>query len=374
MSFLDIEVIRISKYIFTIGGIIFILSFILSIYYNWRLGRKLRSQTSWKIQMANKEILSPLTGSVSGGAFPERDDINALINKKSREYKIKRKKLYSVEDFVEEIISFLFEQQMMDPKERNELIRSLREKTSVPLSLEKEEKKMPTGYIRKLFQILGKKKYIYFQNEEKEEIKEKEMIEKRKEIKKLEFYDDFEEFKGWNKYGNGIVKQSTDFYYSGKFSLKKDINGDPHGGFKKIGINLFFEDVKGFIFTGKIYRPTIATTSLGDRLAIEDDKFNGYGFCINHSRDTIFIERRDRGKFKVISPINNINPLKDRWYGFEFHMRKEGKFILLIKDDIGGQIINVNSFIDNKYSSFNQVAVHGGFPYYIDDIKIETIL
>ena len=105
-------------------------------------------------------------------------------------------------------------------------------------------------------------------------------------------------------------------------------------------------------------------------MAIEDANFSGYGFCVNHSNNTTWIERRDNKKPTIISPIININPLQDIWYQFEFLMYKDGKFKLSIVDEKGEQKIKLNSFVDNKYLFFTQVAVHGGFPYYVDDIII----
>lgn len=329
-----------------------IIGFFISLIGNVNQFLSYRKVRAHKIGMANKEILSPLTGLVSTGAFPESEDIIALIKKKSREYKIKRKNLYSVEEVVEEIISHLLEQRMIDSTKNFELIKSFRERIHIPS--EKEEK-------------------MKIKKERKKLIAEKEK-EIKKEIKKLVFQDDFEEFKEWNNYRNGIVVQSKDFKHSGNFSLKKDLSGDPDGGFKQIGKHLGFGELKEIIFTGWIYRPLIVSPALGDRLAIEAADFSGYGFCINHSRNTVWIERRDLAKPVVISPIDNINPIRDNWYYFEFHMKNEGKFKLLILDKIGKQTIDIKSFIDNNYLFFTQIGVHGGFPYYVDDLKIETIL
>ena len=54
-------------------------------------------------------------------------------------------------------------------------------------------------------------------------------------------------------------------------------------------------------------------------------------------------------------------------------MQKEGKFRILIFDEIGGIAVDLSSFVDNKYLFFSQIAVHGGYPYYVDDLKIEVI-
>jgi len=252
------------------------------------------------------------------------------------------------------------------------LSKSIRRHT---IPIEKEEKKEEKASIQPTWLSSFKtsvKKFLKKRPSEEQAISDEKI--KREEIIKQLLYDDFKKFEGWYNFEKGIVVQLKFFKHSGDFSLKKDLHGDPNGGFKVIGTRISFEEIKKIIFTGWIYRPTIASPSLGDRLAIEDTDSNGYGFCINHSRNTVWIERRDNGKPSVISQIVNINPLKDKWYYFEFHMMNEGKFNLGILNEMRGFEVSLNSFVDNRYSSFTQVAVHGGFPYYIDEIKVEKIV
>ena len=63
--------------------------------------------------------------------------------------------------------------------------------------------------------MLRKKTSVISKEEEEEE---KEENAAKEEEKRFEFHDDFEEFTGWRDCGKGIVIQSEDFKYSGKFS------------------------------------------------------------------------------------------------------------------------------------------------------------
>jgi len=384
MNFFDIKIAEFGSYVLTLDNLILIISLILAIYFYLRQLHHARNQINWKIQMVNSEIFECFKGPALGGTFPERYHIDAIISTKSKDYKIKPKKLYSVEDVINKLISLLYEQPI-DSEVRIKWIKSLREETSVPLE-EKEKLKKENIFSRIVkflrSDLLVHRKYRPLDMEKMGKRQTKmisKILAKQKTMKEPEaikikkFYDDFEEFKGWQAYRGGTIVQSDEVKHSGNFSLKKVVNGDPHGGYKLIGELLSFDEAKEIIFTGWIYRPQLTSPNIGDRLAIENANFNGYGFTINHSRNTAWIERRDKGKPIVISPIININPLMNKWNRFEFHMKKAGKYSLIIFDEMGGMEATVSSFADNKYLSFTQIAMHGGFPYYIDDIKIEIL-
>ena len=145
---------------------------------------------------------------------------------------------------------------------------------------------------------------------------------------------------------------------------------------KKLENKIILSDKYYILFSGWIYRHFIPSPNVDDRLAIEDSNFSGYGFCINHGNNKIWIERRDNGKPTVISTICDCYVAKNKWYYFEFFM-KEASFMLRVwkeGEEIKGIIEELDSFIDMSYSSFDRIAVHGGFPYYVDDIKIEKFI
>ncbi|MDY6837821.1 MAG: nucleotide-binding protein [Thermodesulfobacteriota bacterium] len=190
------------------------------------------------------------------------------------------------------------------------------------------------------------------------------------------FYDNFEHFLGWKPFEKGQVTQSRNFSFTtgiktGNFSLKKYRANDPSGGYKKMTRSAGL----GLVFSGAIYRPSTLPAGLGDRLAIENSEFNGYGFGLLHGNNIAWIERRDRGRHRRISPNHAIEIPEDKWYQFEFHIKTDGVFDLRIYDDSGNELLGFSSNPDNSYSSFDRVVVHGGGfrPYYVDNLKVEIV-
>jgi len=184
------------------------------------------------------------------------------------------------------------------------------------------------------------------------------------------FYDQFDTFIGWSKYDEGGVSQSTEFYHAGTHSLKKHSNNDPNGGFKEIGRSIGL----GIAFSGCMYRPTKQGGGQANRLAIEDRHFNGHGFAVDNDKNTVCIERRDGGqRTRIGSEAALDSPLLDQWYRFEFYMRRGGEFGLEFHSHSGEKLVEIAAVLDSKYTEFDRVAVHGGFPYYIDELRIRTL-
>jgi len=328
----------------TITIVGFILSFLGNIT-QFRTYRKLRAQ---KIETANKEILDSLLSPVLDKSIPRRSDITNLINATSIKYKLKKKELHDINTFFDLAMKHVYDNPALQSKDKNELAKLIRGEQKIDVLQEGEERKE-----------IPKKKSV----------QEQFFAGKKTTI----FSDDFEQSFEWQNYKDGKVSKSKDFSHSGQNSLKKDLKGDPHGGFRKLTENMKFVEGVEFLFSGWIYRPLVATTSYGDRLAIEDTNFCGYGFCVNHLQNIISIERRDNGRYTPISIPFGYNPPKNRWYKFEFHMRSKGIFSIYIYDESGGIDVKLDSFIDKKYSLFDRVVVHGGFPFYVDDLKIEIV-
>lgn len=185
-------------------------------------------------------------------------------------------------------------------------------------------------------------------------------------------HDQMDDFGPWKPYREGKVSQSTEVAHTGAFSLKKDSKdglGDPYGGFRQIGKTIRL----GHVFSGWIYRPDKRTRGPGDRLAIEDEDFNGYGFTVGHYSDVAWTERRDQGNPQILSQKASCNPPRDQWYQFEFYMKSGGEFELRLYDRSGSEFCRVPSAMDSTYHSFDRVTVHGGFIYYVDDLKIEAL-
>ena len=187
--------------------------------------------------------------------------------------------------------------------------------------------------------------------------------------KQATFYDAFSDFDSWQQYGDGTIQQSNERHRVGRHSLKKiGPHGDPDGGFREIDSVIR----RGFVFSGWIYSPSGRPQGKADRLAIEDSAHNGYGFSVNLTDGKFCIERRENGEARHLGAIHNIDLSRDGWYRFEFHVR-EGTGLTLRFYDSSGRFVEDTDASDGRHNSFDRVAVHGGFPFYVDELKIELI-
>jgi len=215
--------------------------------------------------------------------------------------------------------------------------------------------------------------FIKSKSESKEvELSKLPSIEQR--VEEVVFYDDFEKFEGWEPYGQGIIEQSDDVAYKGKYSLKKDKFGDPNGGYKELPRKINRKELERIIFSGWIYRPSDRMSGPGDRLAIEDKDHNGYGFLAGHgSRSAIAIEKRIKGSPKTLKEVEGgWKPIEDEWYKFELIIKKD-ELELHIYDKEGNEVGKVEGVVDDEYKTFDRVVVHGGYTYYVDCLEVRIV-
>jgi hypothetical protein len=183
------------------------------------------------------------------------------------------------------------------------------------------------------------------------------------------FRDRFDDFAGWQQYGQGRVSRSDEITpRSGAFCLRKDSAGDPSGGFRQLPRPVDL----GLVFSGWIYSPERRAGGRADRLAVEDRDFDGYGFCVDHGSDAVWIERRDRGRATVIgSRVTFAAPIGE-WYRFQFYMKTGGRFQLNLHSRSGDDLLTIPEAVDGRHSSFDRIVVHGGFVYYVDELKLSV--
>lgn len=62
----------------------------------------------------------------------------------------------------------------------------------------------------------------------------------------------------------------------------------------------------------------------------------------------------------------------DQWYYFMFFLKEGGEIKLSLYSHNGTPLISVKAK-DSKYKKFDRIVIHGGYPYYIDDLKIISI-
>ena len=179
--------------------------------------------------------------------------------------------------------------------------------------------------------------------------------------------DRFDGFSDWRQYGVGSVSQSNEITpYSGTFCLKKDGANDPNGGFRELGR----QTGVGLVLAGWIWSPQSRAGGMCDRLALENSGFDGYGFAVDHSSNKVCIERRDNGFAAAIGETVSFTPPSGQWYRFKFHIKIGGGLLLMLYGRSGEELLRTPEVLDDKHTSFDRVVVHGGFTYYVDDLKI----
>lgn len=185
----------------------------------------------------------------------------------------------------------------------------------------------------------------------------------------LLFCDNFNADFEWKNYGDGEVFRSNEMSWCGEYSLKKDKNPEPYGGYRMLGKKI----KPPFTFSGWICRSNIAEGRWADRIAIEDQDNNGYGLCVSHGNHRTYVEKRKGGRGKGTSAASIYTPPLEKWYHFIMHFGLNGRIKLSLYDINGVCISDVPEVTDRQFNEFDRVVVHGGYPYYIDDLRIISL-
>ncbi len=191
----------------------------------------------------------------------------------------------------------------------------------------------------------------------------------------FEFFDDLESWNGWgdacyDRWGwwricCGEVTQTSSYKYEGNYALKKQDNCDPCGGWKDLGLTL---DRSNMLV--EFHRLRIAgegTDCYCDRTGVEDENGNGYSVGVCHGSQTLFIDVRDRGNPTRVGIVNIPNILSN-WYIAQLILTPNQVKARILDTDYN--LIGETSTNNKEYSTFTQIAIRGGRPYYVDIIKI----
>jgi len=190
----------------------------------------------------------------------------------------------------------------------------------------------------------------------------------------FEFFDDLESWNGWGdacyqrwwwRICCGEVTQTSSYKYEGNYALKKQDNCDPCGGWKDLGLTL---DRSNMLV--EFHRLRIAgegTDCYCDRTGVEDENGNGYSVGVCHGSQTLFIDVRDRGNPTRVGIVNIPNILSN-WYIAQLILTPNQVKARILDTDYN--LIGETSTNNKEYSTFTQIAIRGGRPYYVDIIKI----
>jgi len=183
---------------------------------------------------------------------------------------------------------------------------------------------------------------------------------------KLAFVDTVEDgdVNEWQPWTYDCLYADSSIVFQGNYSIRKDDYNDPYGGYRE------FDSFKSapIQIEGWIYRPSSYSGGSADRISIEDcNQGNGYGFCVSHSANQVWIERRDSASATRISSIVSWDPPEDEWYHFVFRIDSDNSLTLEIYD-INNNLNATVSCSDSTYSSFTGIVIRGGHEYYVDGL------
>jgi hypothetical protein len=177
------------------------------------------------------------------------------------------------------------------------------------------------------------------------------------------FFDDFDVWSGWSNYSSGYVEP---FDLNGDQVLRKYGNNDPNGGWKSVGFT-----VSDFILVYRDYRRSGDTQSGSlNRVSLEDANWNGYG--IRRTGNTLGsgnfnIEIRNNAVGSTLT-ADTANMPMNNWYTLIL-TRSGNELKARIYDENG--LIKEITASDSTYSSFDRVAVRGGYTYYLEFVGVD---
>ncbi len=183
----------------------------------------------------------------------------------------------------------------------------------------------------------------------------------------FEFFDDFEVFTGWQNYSLGVVYQSNQQAYQGSYSIKKDSNNDPNGGYRLLGFTIG----RGYALEGYTYRPSGYTGGPVDRIGLENLLFNGYTFAVNHRTNQVWIDRRTSGSPTLIGTSIPYNPPEDTWYFWRLSFWQNNTITFQIY--LNNVLQTSVSATDASYTNFDRVVIHGGYQYFTDLLRLRKL-
>ncbi len=187
----------------------------------------------------------------------------------------------------------------------------------------------------------------------------------------FEFFEDFEDFSGWKEINGGEISQDSYFPYTGSYSLLKDINCPPSGGEKYIG-----KFGPGYILEFNILR-RVTSVCPYDEVGISNGTV-GYLFRFEHGdRPNLSIVLFD-GEGETVISRTSASELFKEWYRGYISLNESNLEVRLYKFSYIGRgiydyILLNRTSMKNPLGWFDRVLVLGGYPYFVDAIRIRKL-
>jgi len=179
--------------------------------------------------------------------------------------------------------------------------------------------------------------------------------------------DDFATFSGWQPYSGGAVRPEVDPRDPDRWCLLKFKNNDPSGGFKL----LQKPTQREVCLSGRLLSQSDRSGGAGNRLSIANANFNGYGFLINQTSQTLALEHRREGRAAPLSKTVEAPVPMDEWYAFRLEV-SASEVSVILSDRTGATIAKVSAE-DSEHTDFDRVVVHGGYEYFVSDLLVERL-
>ncbi len=179
------------------------------------------------------------------------------------------------------------------------------------------------------------------------------------------FFDDFETWEGWIKYGNGVVSQDNTRRFNGKYSAMKNSYNDPNGAYKPIG-SVIGRNVALEFFVNRV--SNYAGGAL-DRVGLIDDNGNGYGWYFDHSYNHLGPDKRTNFNATSMGYVTGEQYL-DRWATGRLAILDNG--YIKVFQWIGSKFVVSGQANDTSYNEFSNVYIFGGYKYWVDHIVLRT--
>jgi len=178
--------------------------------------------------------------------------------------------------------------------------------------------------------------------------------------------DDFQSGLGlWQQLSSGVV----DIYgIGGNNCLRKQTYADPNGGYRLLSKSIIdFELV--------LYTRRDATGTGANSYSLTDTSGNGYGISLDYTSNQLTIDKRSAWARTILASVA-VTPTLANWYTLR---------LIKLGSNLTAEIYNDKVTIfsnplaavgtaDGSYTSFDRVAVNGGYVFYTDDVRVRRLL